>query len=83
MAEEDKKKRGPLDKAAEVPDVVDVFTPAVTETKKGGLKIDRSKVTPVFDYGQVFTEDNIKTIEKQLKQVKLYQGIDSNVNEKI
>ena len=65
MAEEDKKKRGPLDKAAEVPDVVDVFTPAVTETKKGGLKIDRSKVTPVFDYGQVFTEDNIKTIEKQ------------------
>ena len=65
MAEEDKKKRGPLDKAAEVPDVVDVFTPAVTETKKGGLKIDRSKVTPVFDYGQVFTEDNIKTIEEQ------------------
>tara|TARA_R100001126_G_C4886886_1_gene182999 strand:- start:136 stop:4821 length:4686 start_codon:yes stop_codon:yes gene_type:complete len=66
MAEtKEKDYKGPLDRAAEIPDAIGLLTPAVKEEKSGALTIDRTKVTPQFDFGEVFTDKNIDTIEKQ------------------
>jgi len=56
----------PLDDiSSKIPDAIGLFTPAVKEEESGALTIDRTKVTPQFDFGDVFTDKNIDTIEKQ------------------
>tara|TARA_R100001086_G_scaffold244604_1_gene174561 strand:- start:19 stop:4791 length:4773 start_codon:yes stop_codon:yes gene_type:complete len=83
MAEETNEKdksflqKKPLDDISKIPDVISVFTPAVKETKAGGIKVDPAKTTPSFNFNQVFTSDFFKNIEKdqgsKLNAVDNYQ----------